>query len=251
MIGLIDSAVASSALAPPMRPPLRRFSSVSTAPHSWPEAISSPARATTSSWLAPPAASRAQSATIIPWASDTVRPSITVTGTASNSRAPSSADCMVADSAADRHTTTTESAPSSASALVGRSELARRGRGGGRQLSGCGALGPERCRREVAAVDVLGAVDADGQRHDGDAQLVDQRLGQVARRIGDDAHAPHGWLLIVGAGFMGRAEYWPRRRGTWSRRSPGRALRSTPGGAPSPPGRPCAVGWSGCGAPTR
>ena len=38
-----------------------------------------------------------------------------VTGTPSNERAPTSADCIVADSSADRHTATIDVAPSSAS----------------------------------------------------------------------------------------------------------------------------------------
>ena len=55
MIGLIDSAVASSALALPMRPPLRRLSSVSRAPNTRVRATSSRACGSTAS-RSPPAA---------------------------------------------------------------------------------------------------------------------------------------------------------------------------------------------------
>ena len=53
MIGLIASAVASIALAPPMRPPFFRLSSVSSAPNTLVRAARSAASAATSSRLAP------------------------------------------------------------------------------------------------------------------------------------------------------------------------------------------------------
>ena len=47
-----------------------------------------------------------------------------------------------------------------------------------------------------AAVDELLAAEADGQRHDLDAELVGDRLGQIAGAVGDDAYG-HGGVRLV------------------------------------------------------
>ena len=173
MIGLIDSAVASIALAPPMRPPFFRFSSVSRAPHSL---VARRQRAGVGGDLVVVGARGGQAGAggdDHPLGRATRcgcrRPS---PGTPSNERAPSSALCIVADSAADRHTATIDVGAVVGQRRVGVGELA----GAGAAVDGSRrrrrALRPELGRGEVAAVDVVVAVDADGQRHDGDAELV-------------------------------------------------------------------------------
>ncbi len=116
MIGLIASAEASSALAPPMRPPFFRFSRVSSAPHTLVREARSCARATTAACEALPAARVAQSITMRPRPSVTCWLSITVTLISSaTARAASSADCIVADRAALRLMATMLVAPWAAS----------------------------------------------------------------------------------------------------------------------------------------
>ncbi len=118
MIGLIDNAVASSALAPPIRPPFLRFSNVSSAPNSLVRVTSSSARPATASGPAEPAAASAQAMTMVPRPIDSVRLSITRTEmpSAATVRAASSALWNVADSAPDRVRTRISGAPAPASA---------------------------------------------------------------------------------------------------------------------------------------
>ena len=120
----------SSALAPPIRPPFFRLSSVSSAPQTFVRAASECTAATTSSCPAPAAARRAAATAIMPWPIVTERESTTVTGTTSATlRAASSALCIVADSAADRDTTITPVAPGGRERPVRLLERAGSGRG--------------------------------------------------------------------------------------------------------------------------
>ena len=80
-------------------------------------------------------------------------------------------------------------APSAASWRYDGLELPGRRRCGLGQRRRCRALRPELGGGEVASIDVLGAVDANGQRDDLDAELVGHGLREVAGGVGDDADA--------------------------------------------------------------
>ena len=116
-MGLIDSIEPSSAWAPPMRPPLRRFSSVSRVPNTWVRSEASATKASMSSALAPLAAMRAACRTIVPSPAVTDRLSSTrmsaLSPAASMVLTACTADCIVAEMAADRLMHTTASQPAS------------------------------------------------------------------------------------------------------------------------------------------
>ena len=179
MIGLIASADASSALAPPMRPPFFRLSSVSSAPHTLVRVGQvAGARPTTSSRSAPRAASRAQSATIMPRPSVQLRLSTTVTGTSVGHVPGGQLGALHGgrQRGAERDDDDAGGAPRSASRAVRGLELAgRRCRRLG-QVGRRGAPRPELGRCEVAPIDELVTVDADGERDDLDAELVGDGL---------------------------------------------------------------------------
>ena len=78
-------------------------------------------------------------------------------------------------------------------------------RGGLREGRRSGALRPELGDAEVTTVDVLLAIDADGQWDDLDPQLVGHGLREIAGRVGDDADA-------IGAHEAGRVAGEASRR---------------------------------------
>ncbi len=122
MMGLIDNAVASSALALPTRPPFLRLSIVSRTPNTRVRSTSCPASVATSASASSSsgrvAASSAQARAIVPRPSVTVRLSITrtVMPSGATERAANSALCSVADSAPDNITATMCVDPRAASA---------------------------------------------------------------------------------------------------------------------------------------
>jgi len=116
MIGLIDSAVASIAFAPPMRPFFFRFSRVSRAAHTFVREERSFAMATRSPSDAPLRAAFAHATATSPMPIDADAVSTISTGTETPACfAPSSALCMVAESFEEMLTTRIPVAPEFAS----------------------------------------------------------------------------------------------------------------------------------------
>ena len=140
---------------------------------------------------------RAHDATIAPRPSVAVRLSITVTGIRSaTERAASSARLHRGRQRAAQGDGDDAACAVGRQSAVGRLELPGGGRRGLRQRRRGRALRPELGDGEVATIDELVAVDADGQRDDLDAELVGHGLREVACRVGDDADAigAHGVL---------------------------------------------------------
>ena len=75
--------------------------------------------------------------------------------------------------------------------LVGGLERAGGGGGGLGQVALPAAAVPELRRRQIAAVLELLGAEADGQRHDDHAVLLDELVGQVAGTVGHDVDAGH------------------------------------------------------------
>ena len=96
-------------------------------------------------------------------------------------------------------------------AAVGLLEAAGRRRGRRRQLGRRRAAGPELGRRQLLAVDQLLVAEADAERDDLDAPLLDEVVGEVAGAVGDDADGRARWAEdrsrvgdAIGAGLLGR-----------------------------------------------
>ncbi len=85
-------------------------------------------------------------------------------------------------------------------------------------------LAPERVDAQLLAVDVLAIAEADGERHDLDAELLADRLREIARAVGHDAnwHAPSSSVVR------------PRRRPVSAYGRPGLASGTASAGVPIP-----------------
>ena len=255
MIGLIDSAVASSALALPMRPPFFRLSSVSRAPNTRVRATRSRGErldgvevVAGGGALGAGEGDRAEAERDRAAVDDAHVEAVGAT------RAASSALCIVADRAPESVTTTMPVAPRSARRAVGLLEPARRRRGRRGQLRRRRAAGPELGGRQLLAVDELLVAEADAQRHDLDAPALGELVGQVAGAVGDDAdrryvlssrvgHAtvrrlPAVWRSGDDLGRVGRRRVGTERSSPACRRSSrdrGQAAPAAPAEVPVPP----------------
>ena len=157
MIGLIASAVASSALALPIRPPFFRFSSVSSAPNTLVRDARSVASAAISSTSAPSAARRAQATAIVPSPRLTLRLSTHADDDLVGDRSGGELGALHR-----RRQRTRERHDDDAGRAVGRRppvrglERARRRRRRRGQRRRVGGLRPELGGRELDAIDELG-----------------------------------------------------------------------------------------------
>ena len=188
--GLIDSMLPSIACAPPIRPPRRRCSSVSSAPKRRVRRAICSARADDGGDVgARPRPSCAAAMHWLPRPIETHIESTTVTGSS-----PSSA--FAADlrrlHGARQPRRQVDAHDAVGAGVAERPETLLEGAGRGRRGLGQHRRGrdlaPELLVRELDAVDELLVAEADRQRHDLDAERVGAGLREIAGAVGDDAY---------------------------------------------------------------